>query len=120
MFVLFDPQYASLSFDVWFLIFFIGSLATYAAAVGSGAPATAMWPLLIIGGYLGNVCARANSWVSVSQSITPQVLLEATYATLGGMFAITCVWFLMKLVLPTLLKPKTLKRPNEPKAVIGQ
>ena len=117
---LFEPQNMGLGFEIWFLVLVMASLATYAGSITTGLSWSILWPMLALGGYAGNVVGRAHEWLSTSQKVTPDAVLDSVYACLGGMFAVMAIWFFFKLVMPVLLEPKLLKRLNQPRAVVGK
>jgi hypothetical protein len=119
MSVLFDPQFTVLSFEIWFLILMVGGLTTYGVAIVTEIPTAVLWTLLNFGAYAGNVVARALEFVPATNIISPDVVINSSYACFAGMLAVMAIWFFCKLVLPGLIKPKTVRRPNAPRAVVG-
>ena len=117
---LFEPQNLSLGFEIWFLVLLMASLATYATSVVTGLSWALLWPMLAFGGYGGNVVGRAQDWLTASSKVTPDAVLDSTYASLAGMFVVMMVYFFFKLVMPVLLEPKLLQRAGQPKSVVGQ
>lgn len=116
---LLDPQYTVLSFEIWFLIFMVAGLTTYGVRIVADMSTFALWAMLNFGAYAGNVAARAFEFVPATDIINPDIVLNSSYVCFAGMFAVMLVWFLCHLVLPGLIKPKVVQRPNAPKAVVG-
>ena len=117
---LLDPQYTVLSFEIWFLIGMVAGLTTYCVRVVTGIPTVLLWVLLNSGAYAGNVVARAIEYVPATTRISPDIVLNSSYACFAGMFAVMLVWFVCNLFLPGLIRPKVVQRPNAPKAVVGR
>jgi hypothetical protein len=116
---LLDPQNTLLSFEIWFLIFMVAGFATYGVRVVADIPTALLWTMLNFGAYAGNIVARAIEYVPATTVLSPDVIIGSTHACFAGMFAVMAVWFLCNLVLPGLIKPKVVQRPNAPKAVVG-
>ena len=116
---LLDPQYTILSFEIWFLIFMVAGFTTYGVRIVADIPTFQLWILLNFGAYCGNVVARAFEYVPATNVLSPDVVITSGHACFAGMFAVMAVWFLCNLVLPSLIKPKVVQRPNAPKPVVG-
>lgn len=116
---LLDPQNTLLSFEIWFLILMVAGFTTYGVRIVADLPTALLWMMLNFGAYLGNVAARAIEYVPATNVLSPDVVIASGHACFAGMFAVMAVWFLCNLVLPALIKPKVVQRPNAPKAVVG-
>ena len=115
-----EPQNYLLAGEVCILIAIIVAFTAYGIKVVTDLPAAMVVALLAIGGYGGNVLARAAEIIAVTNNITFDIVLDSTYATFAGMAIVMVVWFVNKLVLPAVVEPRKLVRPNEPKAVVGR
>ena len=115
---LLDPQYTVLSFEIWFLIFMVAGLTTYGVRIVTDIPTVVLWTLLNFGAYAGNVAARALEFVPATNIVNADIVLNSSYACFAGMFAVMLVWFVSNLVLPGLIRPKVVQRPNAPKPVV--
>ena len=116
---LLDPQNTLLSFEIWFLIFMVAGLTTYGVRLVSDISTALLWTMLNFGAYIGNVVARSIEYVPATNALSPEVVITSGHACFAGMLAVMAVWFLCNLILPGLIKPKIVQRPNAPKAVVG-
>lgn len=115
-----EPQNYLLAGEVCILIGIIVFLTSYGAKVVTDMPAAIVVALLVLGGYGGNVLARAAEIIPVTNNISVDIVLDSTYATFAGMVAVMAMWFVYKLALPSVVEPRKLVRPNEPRAVVGR
>lgn len=115
-----EPQNYLLAGEVCILIGLIVMFTAYGAKVVTDMPAAMIVALLFAGGYGGNVFARAAELIPVTNNISVDIVLDSTYATFGGMFVTMAVWFVYKLAMPSIVEPRKLVRPNEPRAVVGR
>jgi hypothetical protein len=115
---IFEPQNMAFSFGVWTLILLLVSFTTYGMTLVTGSSVYVIGPVLIIGGYLGNVVGRAFEWVPITQNMNVDAVMLTTQAAFAGMFAAMMLWFLANLV-PLLMPERTVVRVNEPKGVVG-
>ena len=114
-----EPQNTSLGFELWFFLLFIVGFTTYGLRLATGAPVVTLGTLLLTGGYLGNVAARALEIVAASTNVNVNMVIISCQATFVGMFVVMMIWFFFKLVLPPLLEKKAVVRDGQPKGVVG-
>lgn len=114
-----ETQALSLGFEIWFLLLMVAGATAYFVRVVTGISTMTLLLLLSVGAFVGNVAARAAQLIPVTNSVTPDIVLNSTYACFAGMLAVMTVWFLCKLIGPALVPQRVVRRPNEPKPVTG-
>ena len=116
---LFDPQFTVLGFEICFLIFMVAGLTTYGLSIVTDISTPVLWTMLNAGAYAGNVVARAFEIIPVTTVVSPDIVINSSYACFAGMFVVMLAWFICILVAPMLAPQKTVQRPNGPKPVVG-